>query len=88
MRWILPLVALAACAPVVPHEPIVKTVFVNVPVTVPCKATLPPLPVIPDETVAPDIFEGVKALKASKILLAADSAAVRSILASCIAGSK
>ena len=87
MRWMIlaPVLALAACAGPTP-EPVVKTVFVNVPVTLPCKATLPPAPVVPDETTATDIFEGTKALKASKIILAADSKAVRAILAACIAG--
>lgn len=64
-------VLLAGCAAAAPPEPVVKTVTVNVPVTVPCKKDIGPEPQYADTDAAlraaPNLYERVRLLVAGRL---------------------
>lgn len=83
--------ALAGCADKLPGEaPMPATV--QVPVAVTCTPDIGPAPQYPDTDTAlagvPDIFEGVKLLKAGRLMRIAREAQLNAALAGCAAPAK
>lgn len=76
---------LAACATPKPPEPIVRVQEVRVPVRVPCKPPVPPVPSYADEAVSLDagIFDLVRALLVSREQRKAEVAELRGAIAKC-----
>ncbi len=70
-RAIILALFLVGCAPSAPPEPVIKTVTVNVPVTVPCKKDIGPEPQYADTDAAlraaPNLYERVRLLVAGRL---------------------
>ena len=63
MRLLPVLLLLSGCAASIPEKPIVNTITVKVPVQVPCRVSLPAVPIWELSRTSPDVglFEAVRA---------------------------